>query len=138
MNRKVKNERGQGLVEYILIAVFVGIAVAGELMAFGPEIKSIAEALMGSSGYSIDNGVLIVPGLGPTLTPFPSATLPASTLPAFTATVSPTATLMPTATPACTPGSAQVQNRNACIALSAQNNCSTFTYHAPSRTCAWP
>lgn len=71
MNRKVKNERGQGLVEYILIAVFVGIAVAGGLMAFGPEIKSIAEALMGSSGYSIDNGVLIVPGLGPHSYPIP-------------------------------------------------------------------
>lgn len=146
MNRKFLSEKGQGLVEYALIAVFVGMVVIGGLMAFGPNIKSIALSLMGSSGYSIDDGVLIVPGLGPTLTAvptstLPASTLPASTLPASTSTTAPTATSIPptaTATLACTPGSATAQNRNACIALSAQNNCMTFTYSAPTRLCSWP
>lgn len=107
---KKKHEKGQGLVEYVLIAVFVGIALIAALTAFGPTIKATADELMAELGYSVRDGVVILPGVGPSLTPgtpiassTPNTPLPApsSTLiiPVFpSATSTRTFTAVPSAT----------------------------------------
>lgn len=107
-----KNEKGQGLVEYTLIAVVVILAIIGVLTAYGPEIKVIVNnftLILG--GASLHNGVLIIPGIGPTYTPqgpVPTSTLlPTSTHynpppPISTSTSISTATLIRTSTPTVT------------------------------------
>ncbi len=114
MNRKIsirKSERGQGLVEYVLTAILSGLIGAGVWMAFGPEIKVIAISLTGSvsSGYSVHNGEVTIPGLSPSLTPSgsfvpiitltPTATFTSTPTFTSTATPAPTFTPAPTATP---------------------------------------
>ena len=75
MNQKLstkKNEKGQGLVEYALIAAFVAVVVAGILMAFGPQIKAMVINVVGAtsdSDYSLQDGVLIINGISPSSTP---------------------------------------------------------------------
>ena len=133
-----KYEQGQAFAEYTLIASLVGIVLIGALTAFGPQIKSITidlvSSISGRSGYSLQDGVLIIPGLGPTLTPNPSSTTIASStpVPTFTAVPSPTPTVS-----ACTAGSAIVANKNACMALSASNNCGSYNYKNWNKKCTW-
>ncbi len=99
-----KNEKGQGLVEYVLILVFVGIVLIGALAVFGDEVKNTTSIFMGSFGYSLHEGVLIIPGLGPSLTPIVSSTPLATSTPTplhgstTIATSTPLATSTPTAT----------------------------------------
>jgi Flp pilus assembly pilin Flp len=75
MNRKFstkRNEKGQGLVEYALLSVFVSIVLISVLTAFGPEIKVLATSLMDSftgGDFSVHEGELIIPGMSPSLTP---------------------------------------------------------------------
>ena len=83
MNRKFstkKNEKGQGLVEYALLSVFVGIVLISVLTAFGPEVKAVATNLTGSvsGGFIVQDGELIIPGMSasstPSATPVPTWT----------------------------------------------------------------
>lgn len=149
-----KYEKGQGFAEYTLIAALVGIIVIGAMTAFGPQIKSmtisLVSSLSGISGYSLQDGVLIIPGLGPTLTPNPLTTPIASSTPisTFTHTPVPTVTHTPVPTftpipsptptiPACISGSAIVANKSACIELSQSNNCESYTYKNWNKKCTW-
>ena len=87
------NKKGQGLVEYALLAALIGLAVTGSLIAFGPQIKVVAANLIGevSGGATVEDGTLIIPGISFTMTPTGS--------PAPTATRTQTATPTPTASP---------------------------------------
>jgi hypothetical protein len=117
-----KHEKGQGLVEYVLTAILAGLVAAGAWMALGPEIKALAAGLIGATnngGFSVNDGVVTIPNLSPTLTPTP---IP-----------SPTPTI-----PACTPGNAfNVSNKNACKSLRDLNNCDNFNYSSKKDTCSW-
>lgn len=109
---KKKNEKGQGLVEYTLIAVVVILALIGVLSAYGPEIRVLTDNLSQVlGGASLHNGVLIIPGIGPSNTPqVPVATLtllPTATQynpppPISSSTSISTATLIRTSTPTIT------------------------------------
>jgi Flp pilus assembly pilin Flp len=93
-----KSEKGQGLVEYALLAVLIVIPLIGVLTLFGPEIKVIVNDLTYavSGGYTVQNGVLV---RGPTRTANPS--FPSGTyVPTYTSV--PAATLIPTFTSAPT------------------------------------
>ncbi len=158
MNRRIltkKSERGQGLVEYILTAILAGLIGAGVWMAFGPEIKALSADLTErvSGGYSVNDGVLNIPGLSPSLTPVTSAiptdasTPIASAIPTNTPTLiasstpTNTPTLIASSTPtqlACTPGNAiHVRSKSACKDLRDINNCDDFNYSSKKDTCSW-
>lgn len=116
-----KNERGQGLVEYTLLAILIAIPLIAVFSAFGPEIKIMADRLFGAAlgGFSVHDGEVTIPNISPTLTPTP---IP-----------SPTPTI-----PACTPGNAlNVPNKNACKSLRDLNNCDNFEYSSKKDTCSW-
>jgi hypothetical protein len=111
MNRKFSaksNEKGQGLVEYVLTAILAGLVGAGVWMAFAPEIKAVATSVIGgvTGEYSVHDGVVIIPGIGPSLTPTGSLVpiITSTPIPTFTptATFTSTATSAPTFTPAPT------------------------------------
>jgi hypothetical protein len=111
MNHKFsnkKNRKGQGLVEYSLLAVLVGLVVTGSLMAFGPQIKTIATNLVDSAsgGFSVEDGDLIIPGMSLTLTPTgsrtPTATRTQTATPTPTASPTPTSWPTPTGWPTAT------------------------------------
>jgi Flp pilus assembly pilin Flp len=110
MFKTLNKEKGQGLVEYALIASLVSLVVIGALMAFSPEIRSTASLLFTSvsGGFTVEDGNLSIPGISPTQT-FGSSTLPASSpshAPAsFTPTASRTPTFSPTPTLSPTPTS---------------------------------
>ncbi len=106
-----KRLKGQGLVEYAIIAALVGLVVAGALSVFGPQIKDAADNLLGELGYSVRDGVVIVPGIGPTLTPSvpissstsnPPPPHPASSTPIIPVLPSATSTQTITAVPSAT------------------------------------
>lgn len=111
MNQKIstkKNEKGQGLVEYTLVAILIVVPIIGALTLFGPEIKVMVNDLTYaiSGGYTVQDGVLIHgPSPTPTDPSAPSATYipthtsaPVVTLLVPTFTSSPTITLTRTAT----------------------------------------
>lgn len=140
-----RNEKGQGLVEYALISVLAGLVVIGVLMAFDSEIKDIIYSVSG--GMSVQDGVLYIPDLSPTLTPTASSV--PTDLPTPTNTLVPTDTPIPTDTPAptitpaptelaCTPGSAtDVRRLNVCTSLRDINHCESYSYNFWSHTCSW-
>ncbi|CAG1015682.1 hypothetical protein ANAEL_05328 [Anaerolineales bacterium] len=92
-------EKGQGLVEYALIAALVSLALIGSLMAFGPQIKVVVTDLTdaASGGLRVEDGDLFIPGLSPSSTPSGSRT--PTTLPTRTVSPTPTATRTPTSSP---------------------------------------
>lgn len=154
MNQRIltkKSERGQGLVEYVLTAILAGLIGAGVWMAFGPEIKALSADLTErvSGGYSVNDGLLNIPGLSPSLTPVMSAiptdasTPIASAIPTNTPTLiaSSTPTLIASSTPtqlACTPGNAiNVKSKSTCKDLRDINNCDDFNYSSKKDTCSW-
>jgi len=105
MNQKLstqKNEKGQGLVEYALIAALVSLVAVGALMSFGPEVKVIAGSLFTSvsGGFSVEDGNVTIPGISPTLDSGGSSTQPASPTPHnLPSSPTPTASHTPTASP---------------------------------------
>jgi Flp pilus assembly pilin Flp len=112
MNQKFstkKNEKGQGLVEYALIAALVSLVLVGVLTAFGPEIRVLAIGLVGSvSGsdggdFKVENGELIIDGISPIQTSTPSSAYTLAFTFTPTRTFTPTATPTPTFTPTPTP-----------------------------------
>jgi len=144
-----RNEKGQGLVEYVLLASVIGLVLAGTLMAFGPQIRVVSRELAESmsGGFSSEGGVVYIPGLSPTHTATSLPTLVG--LPTFTDTPIPTDTLVPTETliptdtptptvPACTPGNAyNVRRENTCRSLRDTNNCEHYDYDSHHNTCSW-
>jgi pilus assembly protein Flp/PilA len=54
MNRKMKNQKGQGLAEYALIIALVAVVLVGALTTFRTDIEgvfgAITTALSGASG----------------------------------------------------------------------------------------
>jgi hypothetical protein len=126
-----KNRKGQGLVEYALLAALVGLAVTGSLIAFGPQIKVVATDVVSSvsGGFRVEDGELIIPGMdlletstgsrtptatrtqtntptptaSPTLTSWPTPTGWPTATATRTPTVTPTATITPTPTTTPTP-----------------------------------
>lgn len=152
MNQKFstnRNEKGQGLVEYVLLSSVLGLVLAGTLMAFGPEIKVVSRELAESmsGGFSSEGGVVYIPGLSPTHTATSLPTLiglPTLTdTPIPTNTLVPTETLVPTDTPAptelaCTSGSAtNVRKEKTCRSLRDVNNCEHYEYDSDHNTCSW-
>jgi len=129
MNRKIsikKNEKGQGLVEYVLTAILAALVGAGVWMAFGTEIKAMATSLTEatSGGFSVHNGEVTIPNISPTLTPIPTAL--------------PTPTDLPTPTAlACTSGTAIVANTSACSNLSESNYCENYSFKRKGGLCTW-
>lgn len=99
MFKTLSKEKGQAFVEYALIAAVVSLVVAGALMAFSPEIRSIASTLMTSvsGGFTVEDGNLSIPGISPTQTSA-SSTLPASSPYHAPASFTPTASHTPTST----------------------------------------
>lgn len=93
-----RREKGQGLVEYALLAVLIVIPLIGVLTLFGPEIKVIVNDLTYSvsGGYTVQNGVLV---RGPTRTANPSFSS-GTYFPTYTSVAA--ATLIPTYTSAPT------------------------------------
>jgi len=135
-----KGEKGQGLVEYTLTAILAALVGAGVWMAFGPEIRNISNDLterVSSSGFSINDGVMTIPGLSPSLTPVTSA-IPTNT-PILIASSTPT--LIASSTPtqlACTSGNAtNITSKTACKNLRDSNNCEKFSYNSKKDTCSW-
>lgn len=135
MNRKYstkKNEKGQGLVEYALTAILATLIGVAVWMAFGPKIKEMSGGLterVSASGYSVNEGVVYIPGFSPTLTPI------VSSIP--TDTPVPIASATPTQL-ACTPGNAtHVTSKSACKNLRDNNNCENFNYSSKKDTCSW-
>lgn len=150
-----KGEKGQGLVEYTLTAILAALVGAGVWMAFGPEIKTISTELTErvSGGYSVNDGVITIPGLSPSLTPVGSAVPTNASTPIASAIPTNTPTLIASSTPtniptliasstptllACTPGSAtNITSRTACKNLRDSNNCQNFSYNSRKDTCSW-
>jgi len=103
MNQKLstkKNEKGQGLVEYALLAAFVAVVVAGVLMAFGPQIKAMVINVVGAtsdSDYALQDGVLIIKGISPSSTPAGPPAPTGSPIP--TGSPAPTGSPIPTGSP---------------------------------------
>ena len=135
-----KGEKGQGLVEYTLTAILAALVGAGVWMAFGPEIRNISNDLterVSSSGFSINDGVMTIPGLSPSLTPVTSA-IPTNT-PILIASSTPI--LIASSTPtqlACTSGNAtNITSKTACKNLRDSNNCEKFSYNSKKDTCSW-
>ncbi len=158
MNRKYsikKGEQGQGLVEYTLTAILAALVGAGVWMALGPEIKAISSDLIErvSGGYSVNNGVLTIPGLSPSLTPVTSAIPTDSSTPIASAIPTNTPTLIASSTPtntptliasststplACNPGNAtNITSKTACKGLRDKNNCDDYSYNSKKDTCSW-
>lgn len=139
----LKNGKGQALVEYALLSSLVGLVITGALMAFGPQIKAVGSNLMSelSGGATVQDGVVNIPGLSPSLTPTASS-VPIN-FPTLTETPFPTDAPTPTDAPiptvlACTAGSAtNVRRLNTCISLRDFNNCENYSYKSQSRTCSW-
>jgi Flp pilus assembly pilin Flp len=111
-----KNKKGQGLVEYALLAALIGLVIAGVLTAFGPQIKTLFGSFVsttsgGKGDFEVVDGELIIDGISPTLYPTsastPSLVPPSTPTTAFTSTptFTPTATFTytPTSTPTFTP-----------------------------------
>ncbi len=93
------SKKGQGLVEYALLAALVIMGLIAVLSAFGPEIRTIITNLTGELGFSVHNGVAILPGVGPTFTPqVPIATSTPITPQVPIATFTPIPTSTPTTT----------------------------------------
>lgn len=147
MNRKYstkKSEKGQGLVEYALTAILATLIGVAVWMAFGPKIKEMSGGLterVSASGYSVNEGVVYIPGISPTLTPIVSSfptdapTPIASSIPTDVPT--PIASSTPTQL-ACTPGNAtHVTSKSACKNLRDDNNCKNFNYSSKKDTCSW-
>lgn len=77
-----KHEKGQGLVEYTLLFVLIAIPLIAVLTPLGPQIKVVMTNIMTSytGGATVEDGVLIIPNISPSLTPI--STSPASPTPA--------------------------------------------------------
>jgi Flp pilus assembly pilin Flp len=101
-----KNEKGQGLVEYALIAALVSLVLVGVLTAFGPEIRTLAIGLAGSvsgsnGNFTVEDGELIFESTS-THTPTPTGLLSSTHTPTPTVSFFYTHTITPTFVPAST------------------------------------
>lgn len=99
--RSKKNEQGQGLVEYALILIFVGIAVVAIVQVMGPTIDNTFERFVRRAPVAPPSLVNYTPP--PTFTA--TATIDPITPPsgpAATSTVAPSETPVPTETPVAT------------------------------------
>lgn len=128
-----KSEKGQGLVEYTLLFVLIAIPLIAVLTPLGPQIKTVFTEIMAETtgGITVEDGVVNIPGLSPSLTPNPTTS--PTPIVTFTPTTLPTPTEL-----ACTPGNASnVPSRNACKDLRNSNNCENFSYSGRNDTCSW-
>ena len=98
-----KQETGQGLVEYALVVVLVGIAFISGLMLFGPSISDMFVSINSSLPELNVGGIVVV--INPTPIPTIASTLPPTIAPTIEPTLAPTLvpTLIPTLIPTMEP-----------------------------------
>ena len=74
LNSKKKHEKGQGLVEYALILVLVGIVVIGALTVLGPQIGNVFSDISNSISGGDSGGGAAAAVVPPTVAPAPTLT----------------------------------------------------------------
>ncbi|NLG52555.1 MAG: Flp family type IVb pilin [Clostridiales bacterium] len=62
LNRLLKEEDGQGMVEYGLIIAGIALAVMAVIWAFGDEIKAMFESVSGDFSDRVDETTPVTPG----------------------------------------------------------------------------